>query len=58
MFKAWQLKYGGSEAKRIMEFYAHSITDGMSGVSMKFSAAFSSRYYPSMYIQSSSFLKP
>lgn len=54
MFKAWQLKYGGAEAKRIMEFYA----DGMSGVSMKFSAAFSSKYYPSIYIQSSSFLKP
>lgn len=60
MFKAWQLKYGEAEAKRIMEFYAHSMTDGMSGVSMKFSAAFSSIYYPSMYIQSlsSSFLRP
>lgn len=60
MFKSWQLKYGQSEARRITEFYAHSMTDGISGVSMKFSAAFSNRYYPSMYIQSlpSLFLKP
>jgi hypothetical protein len=60
MFKAWNARYGAAEASRITEFYAHSMTDGMSGVSMKFSAAFSSRYYPSMYIQSlsSSLLRP
>ncbi len=60
VFKAWASRYGSSEATRITEFYAHSMTDGLSGVSMKFSAAFSSKYYASMYIQSlsSSFLRP
>lgn len=59
IFKAWKLRYGSDEASRITEFFAHSMTDGMSGVSMKFSPAFTSRYYPALYIQSlSSFLRP
>lgn len=60
MFKAWNARYGAAEASRITEFYAHSMTDGISGVSMKSSYAFSSRYYPSIYIQSlpSLFLRP
>ncbi|MEN4759346.1 hypothetical protein ABEG63_03320 [Chryseobacterium sp. C39-AII1] len=48
MYQAWKAKYGVAEATRITEFYAHSMTDGISGVNMKFSAAFSSRYYPSI----------
>jgi RHS repeat-associated protein len=60
IFKAWKTRYGAAEASRISEFYAHGMTDAMSGVSMKFSAAFSNRYYPSIYIQSMSslFLNP
>ncbi|MBE4950111.1 hypothetical protein [Chryseobacterium culicis] len=58
MFKAWKIRYGAKEALAITEFYAHSMVDRMSGISVKSSLAFS-RYYPSAYIQSlSSFLRP
>lgn len=50
-YNMWVKRFGDVEALRISEFYAHSLTDQMSGVSMNHSHAFG-RYFPTLYFQS------
>ena len=51
IFNSWSTMYGNTEALRISEFFAHGISDSLSGVNMKLSAAFTT-YFPNAYISS------
>ncbi len=56
IFNVWDNMYGRTEALRISEFFAHGITDSLSGANMKLSDAFTT-YYPNAFTNSILFMK-